>query len=111
MIFTFHHWNPKGWAALTIALQRAGWRLVNCYVVRSENPVSVHIAGLQSLTHDAILVLAAQSDRQWLRPKQINLKESAAFCRDCATLLGWLLAESRPEADIYTIWREAITNL
>lgn len=110
MIFTFHHWNPKGWAALTIALQRANWRLVNRYVVRSENPVSVHIAGLQSLTHDAILVLATESDTVWLRPGQINLKESASFCRDCATLLGWLLAESRPESEIYAIWREAITN-
>ena len=25
LIFTFHHWNPKGWAALTVALKRAGF--------------------------------------------------------------------------------------
>lgn len=110
IIFTFHHWNPKGWAALTIALQRAGLRLVNRYVVRSENPVSVHIAGLQSLTHDAILVLAAETGGDWLRPGQINLSDSATFCRDCATLLGWLLGQSRPEGEIYGIWREALTN-
>ena len=25
LIFTFHHWNPKAWAALTIGLQQAGF--------------------------------------------------------------------------------------
>ena len=46
LIFTFHHWNPKGWAALTLALQRAGFVLLNRTVVHSESPVSVHIKNM-----------------------------------------------------------------
>ncbi len=58
LIFTFHHWNPKGWAALTSALKQAQFILVNWYVIHAENPASVHIANIKSLKHDAILVLA-----------------------------------------------------
>ena len=61
LVFTFHHWNPKAWAALTIALKQAGFYLLNQAVVLSENPISVHIAKMNALTHDAILVFAPGS--------------------------------------------------
>jgi putative DNA methylase len=60
LIFTFHHWNPKAWAALTIALKQAGFVLLNYSVVHSEHPVSVHINNMNALTHDAILVLGVE---------------------------------------------------
>ncbi len=111
LIFTFHHWKPRGWAALTLALQRAGFRLVNRYVVHSENPISVHIANMQALTHDAILVLAAGDDgaaRSWERPPAVGKEDSAQFCGDCATLLGWLLEQRLPEAKVAAAWRTAL---
>lgn len=58
LVFTFHHWNPKAWSALTLALKRGGFVLLERHVVHSENPVSVHISNLKALTHDAILFLA-----------------------------------------------------
>ena len=57
LVFTFHHWDPNAWAELTIALKQAGFRLVNVYAVSSEHPISVHINNLNSIKHDAILVL------------------------------------------------------
>ena len=90
LIFTFHHWNPRGWAALTIALQRAGFQLVNRYVVDSENPVSVHIANVSSLKHDAILVLAPAETiavPEWNRPDVIDKTDSFQFCHECATMV------------------------
>jgi putative DNA methylase len=107
LIFTFHHWNPKGWAAITIALQRAGFVLRSRYVVHSENPVSVHIANLRALTDDAILVLAPAGSGPatiWQRPKAIDTADSAQFCHDCATLLGWLLASDLSETAIGRVW-------
>lgn len=112
LIFTFHHWKPRGWAALTLALQRAGFRLVTRYVVHSENPISVHIANLDALTHDAILVLAAAGDGvagSWERPPAVNKEESAQFCADCATLLGWLLEQALSETEVAACWREALS--
>jgi putative DNA methylase len=128
-IFTFHHWNPKAWAALTYALRQANFRLVNHYVVHAENPISVHINNMKALVHDAILVLAPAgvrysvignqysviSEQSVVRagtagpPPAIDQTESKAFCRDCAAHLGWLL--DQPEltrADIQTHWREAL---
>ena len=112
LIFTFHHWKPRGWAALTLALQRAGFRLVNRYVVHSENPISVHIANMQALTHDAILVLAAAGDGvayAWERLPAVNKEDSAQFCADCASLLGWLLEQELPEAEVAACWRNALS--
>ncbi|MDX1662221.1 MAG: hypothetical protein R3272_00405 [Candidatus Promineifilaceae bacterium] len=116
LIFTFHNWKAQGWTALTLALQRAGFQLRSCYVVHSENPISVHINGLRALTHDAILVLALppQSSpagiqpRSWRRPGAIDKTESARFCEDCALLLGWLLQARLPEAEVARHWEEAL---
>ena len=109
-IFTFHHWNPKGWAALTVALRKAGFALVNRYVVYSENPISVHISGMKALLHDAILVFAPaeQVDKVWQRPSQINQTDSEQFCYDCGTLLGWLLQEGLAETAVLALWQEAL---
>ena len=109
-IFTFHHWNPKGWAALTVALQQAGFALVNRYVVYSENPISVHIAGMKALLHDAILVFAPSEEVEtvWQRPSRINHTESEQFCYDCGTMLGWLLQEGVAETAVLPLWQEAL---
>ncbi|HEX6386710.1 MAG TPA: hypothetical protein VF177_18745, partial [Anaerolineae bacterium] len=112
-IFTFHHWNPRGWAALTLALKEAGFMLVNHYVVYSENPTSVHIANMKALTHDAILVLApieASVRREWQRPARVGRTDSERFCGDCATLLGWLLGAELPAAEIEQVWQEALVS-
>lgn len=111
LIFTFHHWKPQGWAALTIALQRAGFTLTNRYVVHAENETSVHIANQRSLVHDAILVLAPCEDapaRDWPRPARIDPSGSAPFVAGCAGLLGWLLQQQLPERNIRAIWRRAL---
>jgi putative DNA methylase len=131
-IFTFHHWNPKAWAALTYALRQADFRLVNHYVVHAENPISVHINNMKALVHDAILVLAPRgvqysaSDPRssvlgpqsvvWEEtavapPPPVDQTESEAFCRDCAAHLGWLL--DQPEltrTDIQTHWRTMLES-
>ncbi len=111
-IFTFHHWNPKGWAALTLALQKAGFALVNRYVVHSENPISVHISGMKALLHDAILVFAPaeQVAMAWERPSHINLSDSEQFCYDCGTLLGWILQEGLQDSAVLPLWQEALNN-
>ncbi len=109
-IFTFHHWNPKAWAALTAALQYANFRLVSRYVVHSENPISVHINKMKSLTHDAILVLApvdVEMEQAWERPSSFHTDESEQFCRDCATLVGWMLERPLSRSEIDTIWLNA----
>ena len=111
LIFTFHHWKPQGWAALTVALQRAGFALTNQYVVHAENEASVHIANLRSLVHDAILVLAPCEDappRDWRRPPAVDSSDSARFVADCAGLLGWLLQQRLPEREIRQVWRQAL---
>ncbi len=113
LIFTFHHWKPQSWAALTLALQQANFRLVNRYVVHAENPISVHIARLKAITDDAILVLApaeANVHRQWSRPRAIDQSSSAQFCRDCATLLGWLLNEGLGASRVQQSWRDALAE-
>jgi putative DNA methylase len=112
-IFTFHHWNPKGWAALTLALKEAGFVLLNRYVVHAENPTSVHIANLNALTHDAILVCApaeAGMGRVWERPERIDQSDSYRFGQDCATLLGWLLAADLPAAAVESYWQQALAR-
>jgi len=107
LIFTFHHWNPKGWAALTLALKHAHFILLNRYIVHSENPTSVHISNLKALTHDAIFVLIPEEagiPQKWKRPNKVNKNNSQAFCEDCATALGWILNSGIEDTKIEQIW-------
>ena len=111
LVFTFHHWAPHAWAELTIALQRAGFRLVNRYVVQSENPISVHIRDLRAIRHDCVLVLSA-GDRTgaWEPPARIHTDDSYTFCRDCGAALGWLLSASFSEDEIRQKWIELLES-
>ncbi len=96
LIFTFHHWQPRAWAALTLSLYGAGYSLVNRYVVHAENPISVHISNMRALTHDAILVLAASGHEGPAWPEKPPLPDhldSYRFTESCASFLGWMLAQ------------------
>jgi putative DNA methylase len=109
MVFTFHHWDPNAWAELTIALKRAGFRLVNVYVVFSEHPISVHIRNLNAIKHDSILVFALDGDAptvSWSPLEAIDTHDSETFCRQCGMTLGWLLERGRSTLEIRTIWKE-----
>ncbi len=112
LIFTFHHWDPDAWAELTLSLKRAGFVLVNRWVVFSENPASVHIRDLKALKHDVILVLkpedAGEADIAWPRPPQANVTDSYTFCRDCGAILGWLLSTDLDETTIRQQWKRLI---
>lgn len=111
MVFTFHHWDHKAWAGLTTALQDAGFRLVNAYVVFSEHPISVHIRNVRSIRHDCILVLASRRDgrpRSWVAPGAIETDESEAFCRCCSEALGWLLDQQLAPAEIRSQWKRLL---
>jgi len=111
LIFTYHHWNPKGWAALTLALKRAGFGLVNRYVVHAENLVSRHIVGQNALVHDVILVCAPapEAAREWAAVTAVTLTDSYQFCYDCGSVLGWLLGAGLSEGEIESAWRELLT--
>jgi putative DNA methylase len=112
LIFTFHHWNPKGWASLTLALKKAGFHLINYSVVHAEHPISVHIANMNALTHDAILVFApdGQGDRHnWEQPLEVDKSSSAAFCAGCAEHLGWALDAPVPAEQIQDQWQKALS--
>ena len=102
LIFTFHHWNPKGWTGLSVAIKRAGFVLLSFYVVHSENPSSVHITNQNALTHDAILVLGSQDthSRSWEAPSTVNKFDSRQFTSDCATALGWMLNNQLEDGSI-----------
>jgi putative DNA methylase len=109
LIFTFHHWKPKGWADLTIALKRAGFHLVNHYVVHAENPVSVHIVNQDVMLHDLILVLAKQPMKAWQLPETIQLqKGNDAFVKGCGTAVGYFLNSTLPDDDIETQWQQKL---
>lgn len=110
MVFTFHNWDPNAWAELTIALKTAGFRLMNAYVVFSENPISVHIRYLRAIKHDTILVLALDGDAQgqWAPLVSIDTSDSETFCRQCGAALGWLLASPLTHAEIRATWRDLI---
>jgi len=112
LVFTYHHWNPKAWASLTLALMRAQFVLINRYVVHSENPVSVHISNLNALTDDAVLVLAPSETRgkrtAWTRPQELRKESSASFCSDCATLLGWMLDSELSEEQVQQCWKSLL---
>ncbi len=107
-VFTYHHWNPKGWAALTLALRRAGFVLVNRYVVHAENVISRHIVGQNALVHDVILVLAPveqEVERVWGEVTAVNLNDSYQFCRDCGSVLGYLLGSDLAEGEVTAVWQ------
>jgi adenine-specific DNA methylase len=111
LVFTYHHWNPKAWAALTTALIAADFALINRYVVHSENPTSLHIANLRALTHDAVLVLApasAAAGHDWSDPGKADAGDSYQFTHDCATLLGHLLRIRPTPLQIRAAWSRAL---
>ena len=110
-IFTFHHWKAKGWADLTIALKRAGFYLINHYVVHAENPVSVHIVNQDVMLHDLILVLGkAKMGAEWTLPQAVRLvKRQDGFVEDCGTAVGYLLNSTLSEAEIDTTWHNLLT--
>ena len=111
LIFTYHHWRAAAWAQLTIALAGARFRLMNGYVVHSENPISVHIRSLHALKHDAILVLKpcdADDTRYWEKPVSIEMDDSASFCRGCTQYLGWILDHDFDHDKICRLWKDFI---
>jgi adenine-specific DNA methylase len=111
LIFTYHHWRAAAWAQLTIALAGAHFRLMNGYVVHSENPISVHIRSLRALKHDAILVLKpcdADDIGYWEKPVNIKMDDSASFCRGCTQYLGWILENDFDHDKICRLWKEFI---
>ncbi len=114
LIFTFHHWSDEAWAELTLSLKRAGFTLVNRYVVFSENPISVHIRHLKALKHDAILVLKPISDRRelpnWPEPVAIDTDDSYRFCRDCGAALGYFLNSEEDAEQIRRDWKTLLTE-
>ena len=111
LIFTFHHWKAQAWAELTISLMRSGFKLVNYYVVFSENPISVHINKLNALKHDCILVfqphdlLNESPGKTWELPKSVLTSDSRQFCVNCANVLGYLLSTDVTEEEIRNIWQ------
>lgn len=111
LVFTFHHWDPHAWAELTLALREAGFRLLNRYVVFSENPISVHINNLNAIKHDTILVLAlcdATLASRWQPLSCIPTDDSEHFCRDCGAALGWLLDSEFSPEKIRQTWQTLI---
>jgi putative DNA methylase len=111
LVFTFHHWDPNAWAELTIALKRAGFKLMNSYVVSSEHPVSVHINNLNSIKHDTILILALDGDLptgHWGSLTRIDTSGSENFCRQCGAALGWLLESEYSPPEIRLVWKNLI---
>jgi putative DNA methylase len=124
LVFTFHHWRPEAWAALTIALKRAGFGLVAHYVVQSESATSVHSNGMRALVHDTILVLAADSLKETMvvhgqpslnndevvhgQPWRIDNADSERFCDNCGQMLGEALRRSLAEEDVLTAWRQVL---
>ncbi len=113
-IFTYHQWNPKGWAALTYALKQAGFILINHYVVHAENVISRHIVGQNTLKHDVILVCAPAeqtNNPEWGQLSSIRT-DSQEFCEDCGTTIGWLLtSEHVSEKEMADYWQVLFNNL
>jgi hypothetical protein len=112
LIFTYHHWDPQAWAALTLSLKKAGFVLMRHWVVFSENPASVHIRDLKALKHDTILVLKPDTAEgeapQWPEPTCVDTTDSYTFCRDCGAALGWFLSVDVSEERIRGQWRRLL---
>ncbi|MGB1253831.1 MAG: DNA methyltransferase [Candidatus Promineifilaceae bacterium] len=94
LIFTFHHWKPEAWAALTYALRSAEFHLVNHYIVQAENPKSIHIQNQIALQHDVILVCAQDPPTQ-ATPAQATTENDASstFSDACANHLRHTLSQ------------------
>ena len=111
LIFTYHHWRAAAWSQLTIALASAHFRLMNGYVVHSENPISVHIRSLRALQHDTILVFKPCDEddtRHWEKPEKIQMDDSESFCRVCTQYLGWILDHDFDHEEIRLLWKKFI---
>lgn len=111
LVFTFHHWDPNAWAELTLALRQAGFTLVSAHVVFSENPISAHIANLNALKHDTVLMFALRADHapaRWPPLAQIDSQDSETFGRGCSVAMGWLLEQDWPPEEIRATWRQLI---
>ena len=112
LIFTFHHWRSQAWAELIISLNRAGFELINLYVVESENPTSVHISGINALKHDAILVCAPKNWKikksLWKKPLPIKTSDSYEFVQSCGELAGWIIDNNFEESEILKICLDVI---
>lgn len=109
LIFTFHHWDALGWAMLTEALQRAGFRLINRYVIHAEHTGSVHIANQKALVHDVVLVLAPRETDvavAWPRPDAVDRSDSYRFVEQCGALLGYLLNSEHNADDVRAAWSD-----
>ena len=81
-------------------------------LVHSENPVSVHIANMNALTDDAILILGGEGagiNRRWRQPREIGRQSSAEFCRDCAEGVGWVLSSRLSDGQISQWWTKRLT--
>lgn len=110
LIFTFHHWKPEAWAALTIALKRAGFSLITYYVVKSESPQSVHINAMRAITHDVILVLAKGIIEQPYRPVlKVDHTDSRRFCDGCGHALAWMLTKDVPVEEVIHLWQRILS--
>jgi len=107
LIFTFHHWNSQAWAELAISLLEADFKLVNFYVIKAENPTSVHIQRLNSLQHDCILVCApgnwSSNARVWHETSPSQTSDSREFLRTCSEVVGWILQEAMDQEDVYQL--------
>ncbi len=113
LIFTYHHWRASGWVQLSIALSEAKFRLINAYVVHSENPISVHIMNLKALEHDTILVLKPideSNEKRWRQPEPVRLDDSYSFCKGCAQMLGWVLDHSLCKEMITEVWENFLKD-
>ncbi len=110
LIFTYHHWSPKGWSALTSALKGAGFKLLERHIIQSENPASVHISNLRALKHDAVLILGSEGrdGRAWPMPIRVDTQISEDFIRGCADALGWMLSADLEWEDINQRWEELL---
>jgi hypothetical protein len=66
---------------------------------------------MKSLKHDAVLVFAPKDTgegRAWTLPDQVDMGSSENFCRNCATVLGWMLNESIGEDEMEALWEALI---
>lgn len=112
LVFTFHHWSPDAWSALTISLRRARFVLVSRYIVRSESSISVHVRDLRALKHDSILVLRPVTgpgqSLSWPKPGRISSEDSSAFCGECSAALGWFLSSDLDDDSVRAAWRDIL---
>jgi DNA modification methylase len=113
LILSFHHWDYRAWAALTVALKQANFYLISRWVVHSENPSSVHIARQNSLSHDALLTFSPGQPKircGWQIPEYLDKTDSARFCTDCSNLLGWILESEQTAGQIPGIWKSVMSH-